>query len=118
MVGPPCGCGSVSNSRRGVITHTGGLSVTADSTSLALTGYAINTRTGVVTAAAALNDTDLGRIPLFDLGAAPAQVDCAATAQLAPASAGALTAVFGAPDLSGADLSGADLGDACVAPRA
>ena len=90
MVGPPCGCGSVGNSRRGVITHTGWLSVTAGSTSLALTGYAINTRTGVPTAAAALNDTDLGWIPGFDLGAAPAQADCAATAQLTldPAAAG------------------------------
>lgn len=104
----------VGNSKGGIITHTGGLSLTAGSKSLALTNYHINTNTGVLTAAAALNGTDLGRIPLFDLGSAPAQNGCAATAKLTlgTTAAGALTAIFSAPDLTGADF-----GTACVTPR-
>jgi hypothetical protein len=104
----------VGNLKGGVIKHSGGLSLTAGDKSLALTNYYIDTNTGVLTAAAALNGTDLGRIPLFDLGAAAAQAGCAATAELTldPAAAGALTAIFGAPDLTGADF-----GTACVAPR-
>ncbi len=104
----------VGNSKGGVITHAGGLSLTAGSTSLALTNYNIDTNTGVLTAVAALNGSVVGRIPLFDLGSAPAQSGCAATAELTldTAAAGALTAIFGAPDLTGADF-----GSACVAPR-
>ena len=54
------------------------------------------------------------RIPLFDLGAAAPANGCAATAtlSLSGTAAGALTAIFGAPDLAGADF-----GTACVAPR-
>jgi hypothetical protein len=104
----------VGNLRGGVIKHTGGLSLSAGATVLALTNYAIDTNTGRLTASAAVNDESVGRISLFDLGAAPASSGCAATASLAlsPEAAGALTAVFGAPDLTGADF-----GTACVAPR-
>ena len=104
----------VGNSKGGIIKHTGGLSLTAGNKSLALTNYYINTNTGVLTAEAALNGTSLGRIPLFDLGSAPAKAGCAATAELTltNAAAGALTAIFDAPDLTGADF-----GTACVAPR-
>ena len=104
----------VGNAKDGIIKHTGGLSLTAGSTSLALTNYYIDTKTGVLTAAAALNGTELGRIPLFDLGAAPADSRCAASAELTlnTAAAAALSAIFDAPDLTGADF-----GTACVAPR-
>jgi hypothetical protein len=104
----------VGNLSGGVIKHTGGLSLSAGSTVLALTNYAIDTNEGVLTAAAAVNGDSVGRLPLFDLGSAPEKEGCLATASLSLTNeaADALTAVFGAPDLSGADL-----GDACVAPR-
>ena len=75
--------------------------------SLALTGHATHIRTRVLTAVLGLSGTNLGRIPLFVLGAATAQAGCAATAQagcaataqftLDPAAPRALTAGFGAP---------------------
>ncbi len=104
----------VGNSKDGVIKHTGGLSLTAAGTALTLTNYQIDTAEGVLTASAAVNGTDVGRLPLFDLGAADSQTGCAATAELTldQEAAGALTAVFGAPNLTGADF-----GTACVAPR-
>lgn len=104
----------VGNLKGGVIKHTGGLSLTAGSTVLTLTNYDIDTTKGVLTAEAAVNGADLGRVPLFDLGKADPQSGCAATAELTldSAAAGALTTVFDAPDLTGADF-----GTACVAPR-
>ena len=105
----------VGNMKAGLIKHTGGLSLTAGSTVLALTNYTIDTGRGVLTAMATLNGTEVGRIVLFNLGTAPSQTGCAATASLALSSdaAGALTAIFGAPD----GLAGTDFGVACVAPR-
>lgn len=104
----------VGNAKGGVIKHTGGLSLTAGSTTLTLTNYDIDTTKGVLTAAAAVDGDALGRVALFDLGPAPAQPGCAATAELTldKAAAGALAAVFKAPDLTGTDF-----GQACVAPR-
>ncbi len=100
--------------RGGIIKHTGGLSLTADDTVLTLTRYAIDSNTGQLIASASVNGAEVGRVPLFDLGGAPPANGCGATASLALSSdaAGALTAVFGAPDLTGADF-----GTACVAPR-
>jgi len=104
----------VGNLKGGVIKHTGGLSLTAGDTVLTLINYAIDTNEGVLTAEAAVDGVAVGRLPLFDVGGAPTDPDCAATAQLtlSAAAAGALTAVFQAPDLTGADF-----GTACVAPR-
>lgn len=104
----------VGSMRGGVIKHVGGLSLSTDDTVLRLTNYAINTNTGRLWATASVNGASVGRLPLFDLGTAPDSSGCAATASLALSSeaAGALTAVFGAPNLAGADF-----GDACVAPR-
>jgi hypothetical protein len=104
----------VGNSKGGIIKHTGGLTLTGGEDTLALTNYWIDTNEGVLTAAAALNGDGLGRIPLFELGSAPASSACAASASLALTSdaAEALTMIFGAPNLTGADF-----GDACVAPR-
>ena len=98
-----------------MVKHVGGLSLTdAKGTQLTLTNYWIDLGRGVLTAQAAVNGMNQGRVDLFDLGTAPAQQGCAATAELTldEQAAGALTAVFGAPDLTGADF-----GTACVAPR-
>jgi hypothetical protein len=105
----------VGNMKDGQIKHTGGLTLSGGGTVLALTNYTIDTNTGVLTAAAAVNGDGVGRIPLFDLGGAASRAGCAATASLSldEAAAGALTAIFGAPDLTGAPF-----GIACVAPRA
>ena len=105
------------NAKGGIIKHTGGLSLSTDDTMLTLTNYFIDLRdmkNPVLTAIATVNGDTIGRIQLFDLGAAPVQAGCAATASLSLASeaAGALTMIFGAPNLTGKDF-----GDACVAPR-
>ena len=104
----------VGNLKGGIIKHTGGLSLSAGGTTLTLTNYFIDTNEGVLTAMAAVNGDEVGRLPLFDLGGAPAQDGCAGTASLSLSgdAADALTMVFGAPDLTGADF-----GIACVAPR-
>lgn len=98
----------------GIVKHTGGLSLSTEDTRLTLTNYWIDTNAGVLTAYAEVNGEAVGRLPLFVLGGAPAKDGCVATASLAlsPQAAEALTAVFGAPNLTGADF-----GDACVAPR-
>ena len=103
----------VGPSRHGLIYHVGGLSFSTATTTLSLRDYVINTTTGVLTAFASVNGSAVGRINLFDLGAAPAQAGCAATASLSldSAAAGALTKVFNAPDLTGANF-----GVACVVP--
>jgi hypothetical protein len=108
----------VGNLKDGIIKHTGGLSLTDGETTLYLTKYFIDTNSGVLTAKASVDGSPVGRIPLFDLGAAPAQPGCAATAQLGLSAdaAAALVAVFGLPVTPG-DLTGADFGVACVAPR-
>jgi len=100
--------------KHGVIKHSGGIALTnADGTRLALTRYNIKGTT--LTARAALDGKKLGRIPLFDLTNVqmPASGKCAVTADLlfTKEAAGALTAVFGAPDLTGVKF-----GSACVAP--
>ena len=105
----------VGNQKAGVVKHVGGLSLTGGGETLTLTNYDIVLSGGVLTADAALNGTDLGRINLFDLASAPAGFSCsgvAAELTLDAAAAGALSQVFGAPDLTGADI-----GTACVTPR-
>jgi len=104
----------VGNMNDGKIKHTGGLTLTGGGTVLSLTNYTIDTNSWVLTAAAAVDGEDVGRIPLFDLDATPTQSGCAANASLSltDTAAAALTAVFGAPDLTGAPF-----GTACVAPR-
>lgn len=98
----------------GIVKHVGGLSLSAGGTTLSLTNYWIDLNRGVLTANAAVNGSSVGRVDLFDLGAAAPKAGCAATAELSLDSqaAGALTAVFGAPNLTGAHF-----GTACVAPR-
>jgi hypothetical protein len=108
----------VGNLKSGVIQHTGGLSLSAGGDVLTLTNYYIDLRDDehpVLTAIATWNGDELGRITLFDLGAPSAGFDCGGTAaslSLDTQAAGALTALFGAPNLTGANF-----GDACVVPR-
>lgn len=93
-----------------VIKHVGGLSLTdADGDVLVLKNYWINTKTGVLTARAIYNGTDLGRIPFLDvqvkgLVGSAAKPDIRASLTLDAAAAGALSALFGAPDLTGAPI--------------
>ena len=106
----------ITDIERGVIKHAGGIALTnADGTKLALTRYTIKGAT--LTARATLNGKKLGRIPLFDLTNVKSFTSgpCAVTADLhfTSAAAGALTAVFRAPDLTGVLF-----GSACVAPQA
>jgi len=106
----------ITEMENGVIKHAGGIALTtADGSKLALTRY--NIAGATLTARAALNGKRLGRIPLFDLTNVRTFTSgpCAVTADLrfTSAAAGALTAVFGAPDLTGVRF-----GSACVAPPA
>jgi hypothetical protein len=100
----------------GVIKHAGVIALTsAGGTKLALTRY--NIKGATLTARAALNGKRLGRIPLFDLTNVKTFTSgpCAVTADLhfTSAASAALTAVFGAPNLTGRTF-----GSACVAPQA
>ena len=97
--------------RNGMIAHSGGLSLSNGAKTLDLLNFIIDTNTNVLTAFASVNGAAVGRVALFDLGAAPAQLGCAATASLSldAAAAGALTSVFGAPTLTGTNF-----GTACV----
>lgn len=101
--------------KKGVIKHAGGIRLTsADGTRLSLTTYFIKGTT--LTARASLNGERLARIPLFDLTNVKtfASGKCAVTADLhfTKEAAGALTAVYGAPDVTGLLF-----GSACVAPK-
>jgi hypothetical protein len=105
----------VGNLKGGVIKHTGGLSLSAGGDVLTLTNYAIDLNDSVLRATATWNGDELGQIVLFDLGAAPAGFACggvAASLSLDPEAAGALHALFGAPNLTGTHF-----GTACVVPR-
>lgn len=106
----------ISRIKKGAIKHAGGIRLTsADGTKLSLTTYIIKGAT--LTARASLNGQRLARIPLFDLTNVKTFTSgrCAVTADLrfTSAAGGALTAVFGAPDLTGVLF-----GSACVAPKA
>jgi len=107
--------------KNGIVRHAGGLKLSTAGKGwkkkvLELTDYNINENTGKLTSEAEFNGKDLGRIPLFDLSnVKTGQPGCAVTADLKldMVAAGALTAKFGAPDLTGTFF-----GSACVAPKA
>jgi hypothetical protein len=102
----------VGNAKDGVIKHTGGLSLNDGSSYLTLKNYHIVVADGVLTADAYLNDDYLARIDLFDVALdASAAPGCDASADLTlnATAAGALSAIFGV-----GDLTGAPIGDACV----
>lgn len=104
----------ITEMENGVIEHAGGIALAKGGTKLALTRYDIQGAT--LTARAALNGKKLGRIPLFDLTNVQTFTggSCAVTADLhfTKQAAAALTAVFGAPNVTGVTF-----GSACVAPR-
>lgn len=101
--------------KKGVIKHAGGIRLTSgDGTRLSLTTYIIKGAT--LTARASLNGNRIARIPLFDLTNVKTFTSgpCAVTADLhfTKEAAGALTAIFKAPDVTGLIF-----GSACVAPK-
>lgn len=104
----------ITENEKGVIEHAGGIKLTKGGTKLSLTRYYIQGAT--LTARASLNGKFLGRIPLFDLTNVKSfnSGPCAVTADLrfTSGAAGALTAVFKAPDVTGVLF-----GSACVAPK-
>ncbi|QGF23579.1 hypothetical protein [Raineyella fluvialis] len=109
----------VGNMKGGIVKHTGGLSLTKGGTVLTLTNYSINENTGRLTAEAAVNGTEVGRIPLFHLDNVHTNVaGCAVTADLdlSPEASAAVHDVFGL-DIAPQALAGAHFGNACVAPR-
>lgn len=87
------------------IAHEGGLSLTAGGTRVELTSYAIEIESGgsLLTGLAVVNDTLVGRIPLFDLDLAAADIDRkgnllevdGVNATLNGTAATALNAIFG-----------------------
>jgi hypothetical protein len=99
-------------SKRGVIAHSGGLSLTNGKRTLALTNYWIDPSTGILSARASINGVPLIRVPLFKVAlAASPDAGCDASADLTLTRTGALAlqVVFGAPNLTGAPI-----GRACV----
>jgi hypothetical protein len=108
----------VGNAKDGVIKHTGGLSLSDGTTTLALTKYFIDTNVGELTAIAKVNGVEVGRIALFDVTLIEPVAGCAASASLALTddAAAALDAIFDLPVMP-EDLAGASFGTACVAPR-
>ena len=105
----------ISRIKHGAIKHAGGIRLTsADGTRLRLTTYIIKGTT--LTARASLDGKRLARIPLFDLTNVKTFTSgpCAVTADLhfTKEAAGALTAIFNAPDVTGVIF-----GSACVAPK-
>lgn len=92
----------------GTIEHAGsGLSLTSGGTTLNLTDFVIDTTALTLTGQAAVGASALGAVPLFNLsfGSDPVSpFNLAVTS----AAAGALTALFGLPDLTGFTLGTAN----------
>jgi hypothetical protein len=93
----------------GSIQHTGsGLSLSSSTATLNLTNFVIDTVGGILSGqAAVVGGSNLGSVPLFTLGssgnpAAPFSLSLTATA------AGALSSVFGIPNLTGALIGNAN----------
>jgi hypothetical protein len=93
-------------SRTGEIDHAGGLTLTAGSKVVQLTSFAIDIYSGaapVLTGLVSANGSLLGRVPLFDLSLAGAQIGdqfdlltiANVTLTLDPVATGALNSVFG-----------------------
>lgn len=105
--------GSLSGSLAGFILHEGsGVSLTAGSNTLALTNFIIDTVGQRILGDAALNGTSLATdLPIFTFSLAsvtPAELTNlsapALSLLISSQAAGALTTVFGAPDLTGAQF--------------
>jgi len=93
-------------SRSGEVDHSGGLTLTSGNNVVQLTSFAIDLYSGaapVLTGLVAANGSLLGRVPLFDLSLAGAQLGeefdlltvAKVTLTLDPVATGALNSVFG-----------------------
>ena len=92
----------------GSIEHAGsGLSLSSGGTTLNLTDFVIDTTALTLTGQAAVGGTALGAVPLFNLSFGSNAVSPFNLA-LTGAAAGALTALFGLPDLTGFTLGTAN----------
>jgi PEP-CTERM motif len=85
----------------GSIEHTGsGLSLTSSSASVSLTNFVIDTSALVLSGDVAFGTTSLADVPLFNIGLSGSPF-LPFTLTLTSQAAGALTAIFGVPDLTG-----------------
>lgn len=92
----------------GSIEHAGsGLSLSSAASTLNLTDFTIDTVAGVLTGQAAVGSTALGAVPLFSL-LPSGNIVSPFSLRLTSAAAGALTAVFGVPDLTGLEIGTAN----------
>jgi hypothetical protein len=92
----------------GVIEHDGsGLALSDATSTVNLTDFVIDTVALTLTGQVAVGDTALGAVPLFSLGFSTNPFS-PVSLQLTSAAAGALSAVFGLPDLTGLTLGTAN----------
>jgi hypothetical protein len=85
----------------GSIQHTGsGLSLSTATTTVNLTNFVIDTVAGTLSGNVAVGATNLGVVPLFNLGSSGIAV-APFSLTLSSAAAGALSTVFGVPNLTG-----------------
>ncbi len=85
----------------GSIEHAGsGLSLSSTTATVNLTNFVIDTVGGTLSGNVAVGGSSLGVVPLFTLGSSGSAV-APFSLSLTSAAAGALTSVFGVPDLTG-----------------
>ncbi len=101
----------------GSIEHAGsGLSLSTAAVTLNLTNFVIDTVGGTLSGNAAVGSTALGVVPLFNLGSSGVAV-APFSLSLTSAAAGALTALFGVPDLTGFRIGDANTIPVTVVPE-
>jgi hypothetical protein len=92
----------------GSIQHDGsGLSLTSSSASVDLTNFVIDTVSGLLSGNVATGGSSLGVVPLFNIGASGV-ASAPFSLTLTAAAAGALSTVFGIPNLTGALIGNAN----------
>lgn len=101
----------------GSIQHTGsGLSLSTPSTTVNLTNFVIDTVGGTLSGNVAVGATSLGVVPLFNLGSSGIAV-APFSLSLTSAAAGALSTVFGVPNLTGFLIGNANTIPVTVVPE-
>lgn len=94
---------------RALINHNGsGLNFTSGANALRISDFLINTTTNVLTGSVRFGTTNLADVPLFNIGSGMSLI-------LTSQAAGAFTAVFGAPNLTGTVIGTADTNIVTVA---
>lgn len=92
----------------GLINHNGsGLRLTSSTASMNLSNFVIDTVQGTLSGAVSFGATNLSGVPLFSLGASGVATE-PFSLSLTAAAAGALTTVFGVPNLTGFLLGNAN----------